>query len=172
MVETSQEPGVMEEPLIFPVKGPNQGPNNKSPVLSKNNKDDKTNSKKPKRPGWLSKDKFKYVTNNVMKAVKSDVTIDVVDFAKALYLSKYKTDLNEDSVNRIINFVQKSSGSKTETIELKTDLGIVGDKTRTTTTTPMVKDVPERRSNRFIFGFGDKGKKGDGKGADDEDVPN
>jgi hypothetical protein len=161
----------MEEPLIFPALGPNQGPNNNNPVLSKNNKDNKTSSKKPKRPGWLSKDKFKFVTNNVLKAVKSDVAIDVVEFAKALYLSKYKTDLNEDSVNRIINFVQKSSGSKTETIEVKTNLGIVGDKTSTTTKTPMVEDVPERRSGRFGFGLGDKGKKGDGKGADDEDAP-
>lgn len=162
----------MEEPLIFPAKGPNLGPNNNnSPVSSKNTSNDKTFSKKPKRPGWLSKDKFKFVTNNVMKAVKNDVTIDIVEFAKALYLSKYKTDLNEDSVNRIINFVQKSSGSKTETIEVKTNLGIVGDKTRITTTTPMVEDVPEKRSSRFNFGFGGKGKKGDGIGADDEDVP-
>lgn len=169
-MEISLEPGVTEEPLIFPDRGPNQGPKNDRPVLSKRNNNSKTNSKKSKKPGWLSKDKFKYVTNNIMKAVKNDVTVDVVQFAKALYLSKYKTDLNEDSVNRIINFVQKSSGSKTETIEYRTNLGIVGDKTQTTTVTPMVKDVPERRPNRFGFGFGDKGKKGDGTGSDDEDV--
>jgi len=160
----------MEEPLIFPVTGPNQGPNYKGLTLSKRTNNSKADSKSFKRPGWLSKDRFKYVTNTVMNAVKNDATVDAVQFAKALYSAKYKADLNEDSVNRIINFVQRSSGSKIETVELKTNLGIVGDKTRTTTTTPMVKDVPERRAGVFGFSFVDKGKKGDGAGTDDEDV--
>merc|ERR1712084_183635 len=126
MVETSLEVVDTEGPLIFPVNKP-EGPNNNSNFNNSNSSKKKQSSTdKKKKPGWLSKSRFNYLSKTALQAVKNDATVDLLEFAKTLYQIKYKSELNEDSLRRIVNFVQRNSGYVSETQKIQTNLGIVG----------------------------------------------